>query len=340
MASQESHTRALPDFYQLIDAQRSLAVNFHAASPDQARSLRSKTLLVTGGASGLGEAFATAFAKQPQAAVIIADRDALKGKSVERSLNEAGHVVKFIQVDVADWNSVTNLFAESLRWLSGIDKGRTIDHVICSAGLEGEQLDLDPVDPEEFLEGRTEARPPNSLSIQVSVIGTLYTVSAAMRYGLGLHRLGPEMGDKSITLLASLAGYLGMYLRSDYTASKWGVRGLFRSLLDDSKAASCPVRINLLAPYFVATPLTAHLVPYMHKIGIKLAELDDVQVAAMRLMSDESIHGRAVGVWQGGPIDLGDDFGGGFGSDALRQGVEAGALVRSSTFVSQKRAKQ
>jgi NAD(P)-dependent dehydrogenase (short-subunit alcohol dehydrogenase family) len=130
-----------------------------------------------------------------------------------------------------------------------------------------------------------------------------------------------------------------MVLHSDYTSSKWGVRGLFRSLLDDRKAASCPVRINLLAPYFVATPLTAHLLPELLKMGIKMTDLKDVTDAALRLVSDKSIHGRAIGIWQGGPVDLGDDMGGAFGSHVIHDGVESGALTQTLTQVSRPRAK-
>jgi hypothetical protein len=57
----------------------------------------------------------------------------------------------------------------------------------------------------------------------------------------------------------------------------------------------------------------------------------------LRLVGDRSIHGRAIGVWQGGPVDLGDDFGGAFGAQALRNGTESGALVQILTQVSRPR---
>lgn len=325
----------------LLKAQRALAINFETPVSDLLPELQGKTLLVTGGASGFGETFATAFAQQPDTAVIIADLDNVKGEQLEKTLNGSGCRVKYIQVDVTDWESVTSLFRNALTWLNTLQPGRSIDHVICSAGVESDELDLAPVNPEDFLSSPTEttSKPPRTLSVRVSVIGSMHTVSAAMKYGMGLHRPDSEIGDKSITLFASLAGYTGMSYRSDYTASKWGVRGLFRSLLDDTKAASCPVRINQVAPYFVATPLTAHRLPQLQKAGIKLADIKDVQAAALRLMSDKRVHGRAVGVWQGGPVDLGDDFGGSFGQEALRKGVESGALVQGTVHLSKQRAR-
>jgi 5'-hydroxyaverantin dehydrogenase len=338
MVVQGSGVVVSDEMKDLINSQQALAVDFQKSDINRSQSLQGKTLLVTGGASGFGETFITTFVKNTDCAAIIADLDRTKGEQLEENLCQAGCNVKFIHVDVTNWQSVTNLFRQALTWLKTLDQSRTIDHVICSAGVDSEVLDLDPVNPDIFLQdGGTTTKAPASLSIQISIIGSLYTVAAAMKFGMGLHRHDSGVSDKSITLLASLAGYTGMALRSDYTASKWGVRGLFRSLLDDRNSASCPVRINLLAPYFVATPLTAHLLPGLQKMGVKLAEIGDVRDAALRLVGDRSIHGRAIGVWQGGPVDLGDDFGGAFGSQALRNGTESGALVQILTQVSRPR---
>lgn len=98
---------------------------------------------------------------------------------------------------------------------------------------------------------------------------------------MGLHRPDFEVGDKSITLVASMAGYTGFTLQSDYASSRLGVRGLFRSLLNDYTSATCPVRINLLAPHFVATPHCAHLAPKLQEVGVKLAEIHDVRDGAV-----------------------------------------------------------
>lgn len=334
---QNSSPSAVSQLADAIDSQRALAVDFQSPTANPAQSPQNKTLLVTGGASGFGEQFVTTFTKSPGCAAIIADLDSTKGEELEKNLRNAGHTVKFIQVDVTSWDSVINLFRNALTWLKELGSDRTIDHVICSAGVESGELDIDPVHPDDFLQGRSPTEAPRSRSIQISILGSLHTVTAAMRYGMGLHQSGSDFGDKSITLIASLAGYAGMSLRSDYTASKWGVRGLFRSLLDDRTSDASPVRINLIAPYFVATPLTAHRVPELQKLGIRMAEIDDVRDAALRLICDDSIHGRAVGILEGGPFDLRDDYGGGFGFDALREGIESGALVQSKSFVSKQR---
>lgn len=96
------------------EAQRALAVDFKAPPKNATESLQGKSLLVTGGASGFGEAIVTAFTKQMDTAAIIADRDIARGEALERTLREAGRSVKFVQVDVTDWNSVISLFRSAL----------------------------------------------------------------------------------------------------------------------------------------------------------------------------------------------------------------------------------
>lgn len=323
------------------EAQRALAVNFKVPSKSATESIQGKTLLVTGGASGFGEAIAAAFTNQPDTAAIIADRDAARGAALEQTLREAGRSVKFVQVDVTDWDSITNLFRSALVWLRETYKqDRTLDHIVTCAGVTSEALDLAPVQPDEFVNQKIESKPPTSRSIDISITGSLYTVTAAMRYGMGLHKAEEDAStrsDKSVTMLSSMAGYSGMRLQSDYTASKWGVRGLFRSLLDDNEANSSPVRFNLVAPYFVATPLTESWIPYLQKIGIKLADIGDVEGAALRFIGDKSIHGRAAGVWKGGAVDLGDDFGGGFGSDAMAEGIESDTIRQPTVWITKGR---
>jgi NAD(P)-dependent dehydrogenase (short-subunit alcohol dehydrogenase family) len=109
-------------------------------------SLQGKTLLVTGGASEVGEAIVTAFAKQPDTAVIIAGKNLEQGETLERTLCETGCNVKFIQVDVTVWTSFISLFRDALVRLKETDgQDRATDHVVSCVGVSSEAVDFAPV---------------------------------------------------------------------------------------------------------------------------------------------------------------------------------------------------
>jgi hypothetical protein len=57
----------------------------------------------------------------------------------------------------------------------------------------------------------------------------------------------------------------------------------------------------------------------------------------MRFMCDKSIYGRSAGIWQGGPVDLGDDVLGGFGSAAMAEGIQSGAMIQFAATITQRR---
>ncbi|KAI6860405.1 hypothetical protein KC319_g8950 [Hortaea werneckii] len=301
--------------------------SFDLRTDDAGRSLQGSTMLVTGGASGFGEAIvASLFRATQDIAVIIADVNEENGLQVERKLVAEGRKAKFVQVDMTSWASVVGLFRTALRWLQQEHQVGTIDHVFGIAGVPSEGFDPTPISPAEFLSHDELPKAPSTLSEQVSVLGNTYLTQAAIKYGMGLHE-HPEQANKSITLMGSLSAYTAIPLHCDYSASKWGVRGLFKSLLDATEVEDLPFRVNLIAPYYVKTPLTAPRVALLESLGVKFGEVADVAAAATRLCADRTVHGRAIGVWQGGAFDLCDDMDGGFGSHVLQQGIAEEKLL-------------
>jgi NAD(P)-dependent dehydrogenase (short-subunit alcohol dehydrogenase family) len=120
-------------------------------SARQPAQLHGKTLLVTGGASGFGEAIVTAFTKLPGTAAIVADNNSQRGQNLEHTFRETGCSVKFVQIDVTDWESGIGLFRCALSGLmQTYDEKRTIDHVVTCAGVIGGQMDFTPAHPDEF----------------------------------------------------------------------------------------------------------------------------------------------------------------------------------------------
>ena len=84
---------------------------------------------------------------------------------------------------------------------------------------------------------------------------------------MGLHRDDEPIHDEFTTLLASQANHNGITLSRDYTASKWGVRGLLRNLFNDQDHGK--VRIDLLAPYYTLTPLIAKIAKIAPVLGAR-----------------------------------------------------------------------
>ena len=92
--------------------------------------LQGKTAIVTGGASGIGEATSRLFA-QEGAKVVIADIDDAKGNALEAELNMNGEVAIYRQFNVTEESRWVEVVAEVMaKW------GR-LDIVVNNAGMSG-----------------------------------------------------------------------------------------------------------------------------------------------------------------------------------------------------------
>lgn len=108
--------------------------------------------------------------------------------------------------------------------------------------------------------------------------------------------------------------------------AKFGVRGLFYGTRDRAAAADPPVRMNLVAPWFIPTAMTAQEDFLASEAGTMMktmgaSQLDDVVQAVMHFSADENAHGRAAGIFPQGVHDLGDDLEGGFAGQKVQQGI-------------------
>lgn len=64
--------------------------------------------------------------------------------------------VKFIQVDVADWNSFTSLLRRVLVWLEETyGQDGAIGHVVTCVGVSSEEVDFTLVQPDDFIQKTT-----------------------------------------------------------------------------------------------------------------------------------------------------------------------------------------
>lgn len=145
----------------------------------------------------------------------------------------------------------------ALDWLP---QRQAVDSLILSAGVNGNAFDLSPEAPSSLNdESALRLLEPSTSTVQVNLVSVLQTVQLAVKFGMGLEAAkGQEgrtmaLGDKSITLIGSLAGYRALPRAADYSAAKWGIRGIFRSLRQ--QLPQLGMRINMVAPSFVRTLL-------------------------------------------------------------------------------------
>jgi 5'-hydroxyaverantin dehydrogenase len=247
-----------------------------------------KRVLITGGASGLGEGTARMFAAKG-AYVVIADKSITLGQALEQELLTSGLKAKFIEVDVSSWTSQVAMFAEALEFFPG----KEVDVLVACAGVAGDIWSLAPEDPKDLLQSVWS--PPSTSSMSIGLIGSWYSVNLAAKYCMGLHKKEkstskPARLSKSIILISSTAGYRSLAILPDYTASKWGVRGLFRNLRTALPAFG--VRINVLAPYFIPTRMTAPMVPVLQKQGVAMGKVETFVEGVARLTADDTVNGE------------------------------------------------
>lgn len=247
--------------------------------------LENKTVLITGGVSGLGALMATQFA-QYGASVTAADINEQQGKAFVQELSEKGLHINFAHTDVTDWTSQIHAFKSAITF----GQRNRIDVVVAGAGVSGTWFVPDKETPS------LDKDPPMPLAsdraIDVNAKGVYYTCKLAQYYfslPVASEDIESSSYRKSLVVISSLAGYLELN-NSDYTASKWAVRGLFRA--ERSRMEDNGHRINLIAPWVMDTPMAKGLADICRNKGFAVGDANHVADAVVRCAADESICGR------------------------------------------------
>lgn len=229
--------------------------------------LQDKSVIVTGGASGIGLASVQRCLEEG-AKVVLADIAASDGEARAAELQRAhpGRC-RFIAADVTDTRQVDQLFAQTVA-----EFGR-VDAVFSNAGVGG-ITPSDAVSDEEFLR-----------IIDINLNGVFRVARAALRV------MYPQ-GSGSIVNCASILGVFGQSQTAAYTAAKGGVVNMTRALAIE--AAPKGVRVNAIGPGYINTPLIAELddalmqeLIRLHPLG-RLGKPEEVANAFLFLASDES----------------------------------------------------
>lgn len=190
--------------------------------------------LVSGGASGLGEATVRELAAAG-ATVVIADLNAERGEALAK---EVGGV--FAATDVADEDQVQAAVQ------AAVDTGRPLRAVVSCAGIGWATRTVDR-------EGRPHDLASYTKVIQVNLIGTFNVLRLA---AAAMARTEPvnEDGERgAIVNTASLAGIEGQIGQIAYSSSKGGIIGMTVPAARD--LAAIGVRVNTIAPGILDTPI-------------------------------------------------------------------------------------
>ncbi|KAI1296983.1 15-hydroxyprostaglandin dehydrogenase [Xylaria venustula] len=211
-----------------------------------------RSIIVTGGASGLGKIMSAHFVSRGDA-VTIFDINATQGVAVAAELSGGRspdqEEVKFEECDVASWTEQLRAFKAVYERL-----GR-VDVVVANAGVsEGGGRSWMLPDGEEEAEGELgEPEEPRLKVLDVNLLGVVYSVKLALHY---MQRNTPDTATASRGSIICTASNVGLYPFSPaplYTASKHAVVGLVRSLGPVYGLPHIGIRINALAPAVLVT---------------------------------------------------------------------------------------
>ncbi|KAA0696575.1 short chain dehydrogenase [Halopseudomonas laoshanensis] len=227
-----------------------------------------KVALVTGGAAGIGQATAEAFAAQG-AKVVVSDISEAAGQAVVEGIKAKGGDAVFVACNVAKADEVKALMDAVIAHY-----GR-LDCAFNNAGIEIEQDKLADGNEDVF-----------DAIMDVNVKG----VWQCMRFQIPLML---KQGGGAIVNTASVAALGAAPKMSIYAASKHAVLGLTRSAAVEYAKKS--IRINAVCPAVIDTemfrraaaidPRKAEFAAAMHPVG-RIGKAEEIAAAVLYLCSE------------------------------------------------------
>ncbi|GAA0254156.1 SDR family NAD(P)-dependent oxidoreductase [Haladaptatus pallidirubidus] len=217
-------------------------------------SLDRTTAIVTGASSGIGEIIAERFAADG-VNVVICSREQDNVDSVAEQIEKSGGRALAVECDVTDRSAVEALVT------AAVEEFGSVDTLINNAGTRF-MTDFDAITEDEW-----------KAVIDVNLHGTYHCTQAAGEY------LKKGGGSVINVGLSSAASRRGTPRLSHYSAAKAAVINLTTTLAYEW--ASDNVRVNCIAPGFVATPAVEA------GLGISAAEIDRTNVERSIALPEE-----------------------------------------------------
>lgn len=230
-------------------------------------SLKGKTILVTGAASGLGRTISIVLSKL-DADLILVDKNATGLNFTNEKCNKSCILLEY---DFLDTSGIQ-------KWLiEGSSKYGKLDGFVHSAGIPCISP-LKSLDESQYLE--------------VLKVNTLAALELSKTFALRTVNSG---NGGSIVFISSIYGLVGSAANVGYAMSKSALHGITRSLAIE--LASKKIRVNCVAPGFIKTPMDdkiTHMfnedrdlvLSKLHPLG--LGEPEDVAFLVAFLQSEAS----------------------------------------------------
>ena len=196
---------------------------YHIIRYNECMSEKQKKIWITGASSGIGKALAEKFALEGWKVAISARRKEILD---EMAKNEN---ISSYPLDVTNQDQISNIFSKIIN-----DFG-DIDLCVFSSGTYDPKLEQE-INIKQ-----------NQFVMETNFFGVLYCIKSVEKYF-------KDKRDGHISVVSSIAAYRGLPNSSGYGPSKAALTNLTESLYFDFKKHN--VRISLVSPGFIKTPLT------------------------------------------------------------------------------------
>jgi NAD(P)-dependent dehydrogenase (short-subunit alcohol dehydrogenase family) len=230
-------------------------------------------VLVTGGASGIGLVIARAFVEAgSRVHVCDASQEAIDAL-VEAGNNRESNTITATFADVSDVTAVERVFTDVQNKLGGLDV------LVNNAGIAGPTGGIDDLEMDEWKQ-----------TVDVNLNAQFYFA----RRAVPLLRGAPNGG--AIIALSSVAGRLGYAYRTPYSATKWAVVGLTKSLAIELGPAG--IRVNAIQPGIVKGPRIERVIEARaRQLGISYEQMEKQyleKISLRRMTTPEEVAATAL----------------------------------------------
>lgn len=235
--------------------------------------LKEKTVIITGGAKGIGKAIAIAFAKE--GANIVLNYRSTTPEDVVKEIESFGVKCLTVQADIGYFDQAKQLVDKA------VEEFKTIDILVNNAGITKDNLLL-KMSEDDF-----------DMVINTNLKGTFNMIKHTSKIML-------KQKSGSIINMSSVVGLTGNIGQVNYSASKAGIIGMTFSTARE--LASRGITCNAIAPGFIETDMT-DVLPDSIKENIlntiplkRMGTTDEIASTAVFLAKNKYITGQVITV--------------------------------------------